>query len=79
MHTSSTTRRCRVYPTTTEFAYRVLRGKGIQQQQDGFTYKNLLASYTHLRNTASNPWVKQFLQHVQSNKTSTPLDFASAL
>jgi cobyrinic acid a,c-diamide synthase len=66
-------------PDNAEFAYRVLRGKGIQQQQDGFTYKNLLASYTHLRNTASNPWVKHFLQHVQSNKTSTPLDFANAL
>jgi cobyrinic acid a,c-diamide synthase len=49
-----------------EFAYRVLRGKGIQQQADGFVYRNLLACYAHQRNTASNPWVKRFLQFVQS-------------
>jgi cobyrinic acid a,c-diamide synthase len=52
--------------TGEEFAYRVLRGKGIQQQADGFVYQNLLACYAHQRNTASNPWVKRFLQFVQS-------------
>jgi cobyrinic acid a,c-diamide synthase len=55
-------------PDDGQFAYQVLRGKGIQQQQDGFVYKNLLASYTHLRNTAANPWVRRFLKFVQSNK-----------
>jgi len=49
------------------FAYRVMRGKGIQQQADGFVYQNLLASYAHQRNTASNPWVKRFLQFVQTH------------
>jgi cobyrinic acid a,c-diamide synthase len=66
-------------PEDEQFAYQVLRGKGIQQQQDGFVYKNLLASYTHLRNTAANPWVKRFLHFVQSNKVIPITDTANAL
>jgi len=62
-----------------QFAYQVLRGKGIQQQQDGFVYKNLLASYTHLRNTAANPWVKRFLNFVKSSKVLPLTDSANAL
>jgi len=61
------------------YAYQVLRGKGIQQQQDGFVYKNLLASYTHLRDTAANPWVKRFLHFVQINKASPVTEVANAL
>jgi cobyrinic acid a,c-diamide synthase len=66
-------------PDDERFAYHVLRGKGIQQQQDGFVYKNLLASYTHLRNTAANPWVMRFLNFVQSNKVIPVTDIARAL
>jgi cobyrinic acid a,c-diamide synthase len=61
------------------YAYQVLRGKGIQQQQDGFVYKNLLASYTHLRDSAANPWVKRFLHFVTINKTSSVTEVANAL
>jgi len=57
-----------------KFAYRVQRGSGIQQQQDGLIYRNLLASYTHLRNTAENPWVKRFLHFVQTHKLSNSID-----
>ncbi|MCP4332858.1 MAG: cobyrinate a,c-diamide synthase [Gammaproteobacteria bacterium] len=57
-----------------KFGYRVQRGSGIQQQQDGLIYRNLLASYTHLRNTAENPWVKRFLQFVQTHKLSNSID-----
>jgi len=62
-----------------QFAYQVLRGKGIQQQQDGFVYKNLLASYTHLRNTTGNPWVRRFLNFVKSNKVLPITDTANAI
>jgi len=62
-----------------QFAYRVLRGKGIQQQQDGFVYKNLLASYTHLRNTSANPWVKRFLNFVKSSRVLPITDSANAI
>jgi cobyrinic acid a,c-diamide synthase len=61
------------------YAYQVLRGKGIQQQHDGFVYKNLLASYTHLRDTAANPWVKRFLHFVKINKASPVIEVANAL
>jgi cobyrinic acid a,c-diamide synthase len=61
------------------FAYQVERGTGIQQQQDGLVYRNLLASYSHMRNTGSNPWVNRFLHFVQSQKTSVPADVARVL
>ena len=66
-------------PDNSRFAYRMQRGSGIQQQQDGLIYKNLLASYTHLRNTAANQWVKRFLRFVQVNKLSSATDVANAL
>jgi cobyrinic acid a,c-diamide synthase len=65
-------------PDDTGFAYRVLRGQGIQQQQDGLVYRNLLASYTHQRNTAANPWVRRFLHFVQSHKSLATNHFATA-
>ncbi len=64
-------------PSAGDFAYQVVRGKGILRQQDGYIYKNLLASYSHLRNTAANPWVRRFLHFVQSNKTSVSTDVAN--
>ncbi len=59
-------------PADSQFAYRVLRGSGINQQYDGLVYKNLLASYTHLRNTPSTPWVDRFLAFVSQHKTPSP-------
>jgi cobyrinic acid a,c-diamide synthase len=56
------------------FAYRVLRGNGIRQHRDGVVHRNLLASYTHLRNTSDNPWVKRFLHFVRTHKLSTRID-----
>jgi cobyrinic acid a,c-diamide synthase len=58
-------------PADSQFAYRVLRGSGINQQYDGLVYKNLLASYTHLRNTPSTPWVERFLSFVSQHKTTS--------
>jgi len=66
-------------PASSEFAYQVLRGQGIQQQRDGFIRNNLLASYTHLRNTASMPWVKRFLQFVKVKKSESRADIANIL
>lgn len=50
------------------FAYEVLRGTGIDGQNDGYFYKNLLASYTHMRNVGDNDWVKRFVAHVRGCK-----------
>ncbi len=48
------------------FAYQVLRGTGIDGQNDGYFYKNLLASYTHMRNVGGNDWVERFVAHVRA-------------
>jgi len=50
------------------FAYQVERGHGIDGQHDGIVYKNLLASYTHMRDTGGNHWVKRFVDHVRRCK-----------
>ena len=65
-------------PDDSIFAYRVERGTGIQRKQDGLVYRNLLASYSHQRNTLSNPWVKRFLGFVQSHKVSHANGVANA-
>ncbi len=52
-------------PDSTHFAYHVLRGEGVQNQRDGIVYKNLLASYAHLRSTIQSPWVFRFVDFVR--------------
>jgi cobyrinic acid a,c-diamide synthase len=51
------------------YAFEVLRGVGIDGQHDGYVYRNLVACYTHQRNTRQNPWVEHFLRFVASCKT----------
>lgn len=53
---------------TIDYAYHVARGWGIDGQCDGLAIGNVLASYSHLRNTRSTPWVKSFLKTVRMNK-----------
>jgi cobyrinic acid a,c-diamide synthase len=60
-------------PKNSEYAYTVKRGSGIDQQNDGLIYKNLLASYSHLRNTRSTPWVDRFLSFVKDKKLANKL------
>ena len=55
-------------PEDTRFAYDVLRGTGIDGKRDGIVYKNLLASYTHLRDVGGNQWTRRFLSHVERVK-----------
>lgn len=49
-----------------KFAYQVKRGIGIDGQSDGYIYKNLLANYTHQRNTKNNPWAKRFVEFART-------------
>lgn len=51
-------------PEQTQFAYTVVRGVGIKNQKDGIIYKNVLASYAHLRDSGQNHWVDRFVQFV---------------
>ena len=55
-------------PPNVEFAYEVERGYGIDGRHDGIVYKNLLASYTHLRDVASNHWAARFVSFIQHHK-----------
>lgn len=53
-------------PENAQFAYNIKRGTGINGKQDGFIYKNLIASYAHLRDTSENHWVEYFVNFIRS-------------
>ena len=50
------------------YAYEVKRGAGIDGRRDGLIYRNLLASYTHLRDVDSNHWVRRFVDFVRHHR-----------
>jgi cobyrinic acid a,c-diamide synthase len=50
-----------------EYAYRVLRGHGIDGQHDGLLVGNLQAGFVHHRNKEANPWVDRFVAFVREN------------
>ena len=50
------------------YAYQILRGAGIDGSSDGIVYRNLVASYTHLRHTDQDPWVSRFVEFVRQCK-----------
>jgi len=52
------------------FAYDVKRGTGITNNKDGLIYKNLLANYTHFRDTSRNHWTQRFIDFVSQIKNS---------
>lgn len=52
-------------PDGLDFAYRVERGYGLDGANDGIVYRNLLASYAHLRDTRSHPWAERFVNFVR--------------
>jgi cobyrinic acid a,c-diamide synthase len=47
------------------FAFEVLRGTGIDGKNDGYVHKNLLACYTHQRNTSRNAWTQRFVDFIR--------------
>jgi len=57
-------------PASLTYAYVVLRGTGVDGKHDGLLYKNLLASYVHLRGTGGNRWPERFLRHVWACKSA---------
>jgi cobyrinic acid a,c-diamide synthase len=52
-------------PADTRFAYEMKRGHGIDGSHDGIVHKNLLASYTHLRNAAGCDWPARFVSFIR--------------
>ena len=51
-----------------KFAYKVHRGEGITGEYDGWVYKNLLATYAHMRDTENFHWTKRFVDFIRQNK-----------
>ncbi len=43
------------------FAYRVRRGYGVDGDRDGFIVHNLLAGFSHLRDTSRHRWARRFM------------------
>jgi cobyrinic acid a,c-diamide synthase len=54
-------------PDQPGYAYRVLRGAGIDGRHDGLIIDKLLAGFAHHRNTEANPWVDRFVNFVRGN------------
>ncbi|MGB5255516.1 MAG: cobyrinate a,c-diamide synthase [Sedimenticolaceae bacterium] len=52
-------------PVGLTFAYRIERGFGLDGVNDGIVYRNLLASYAHMRDTRSQPWAERFVHFVR--------------
>jgi len=55
-------------PEESDFAFDVKRGVGITGKKDGYRYKNLMACYTHMRDSRQNHWVSRFVQYVSDCK-----------
>ncbi len=53
-------------PDDAAYAYRVLRGTGIDGRNDGVVIGNLLASFMHQRDVTANRWVNRFVTFVKS-------------
>ncbi len=60
-------------PDPISFGYRIKRGMGIDGKNDGVIYKNLFASYAHLRDTSYNHWAERFVRFVRSIKSEKTL------
>lgn len=52
------------------YAYQVLRGSGITGSHDGWVYKNLLASYAHMRDSSKFRWAQSFVNFVRERRVA---------
>ncbi len=52
------------------FAYRVVRGHGIDGRRDGLVLRNVLAAYTHLRAVGGCDWPQRFVAFVRGVKAA---------
>jgi cobyrinic acid a,c-diamide synthase len=48
-----------------QFAYHVARGHGIDARHDGLIYRNVLASYSHLRCLDASNWAARYVEFVR--------------
>ena len=60
-----------------KFAYRVTRGHGVDGSRDGIVYRNVLASYAHLRSACGSDWATGFVDFVRRNKIGSKAQVGS--
>ncbi len=65
-------------PHDVTFAYRVIRGHGIDGAHDGIVQGNLLASFSHLRDVGGNRWAARFVSFVKQHSLSRCLQAANS-
>lgn len=58
-------------PKDARFAFQVLRGTGIDGKHDGLIHKNVLACYSHQRNTRNYNWVERFVAFARQFKQTS--------
>ena len=51
--------------SSVRYAYRVQRGFGIDGKHDGLVYRNVLASYSHLRCAGTHEWAAHFVDFIR--------------
>jgi cobyrinic acid a,c-diamide synthase len=51
-----------------DYAYEVTRGHGIDGSNDGIVIKNLLACYSHMRDTEQHHWARRFVEFVRMHQ-----------
>ncbi|NOX73901.1 MAG: cobyrinic acid a,c-diamide synthase, partial [Alphaproteobacteria bacterium] len=56
-------------PDDLAYGRRIKRGTGIDGQNDAIVMHNLVAGFCHLRSSAANPWVRDFVAFVRRNAT----------
>ena len=57
-------------PGDLRLAYRIKRGQGVRNQQDGIVYKNLFASYVHLHALGTPEWAGDFVSLASKKRRS---------
>jgi cobyrinic acid a,c-diamide synthase len=50
------------------FVFAMQKGQGIMNKMDGFCYKNVLATYTHIHALGTREWVDGMIRMAQSHK-----------
>jgi len=58
-------------PPGLDYAYEVERGTGIDGRHDGLIINNLLACYSHMRDTGQHHWAERFIAFVRAVRQRT--------
>ena len=59
-------------PSDFRFAWRVVRGHGVDGRNDGLLHRNVLAGYSHLRSVSGSGWAAAFVAFVAAERRRRP-------